>query len=111
MPAPDEVRYLLPDDARELMPARKPRRSAAENWWIASYSALRVGDQTLGADSSQAQQLMDDERVDAQQLREIPAESGDIHRFPVAQAQAPSSMGCWSGLGAKALPKSAPTPN
>ena len=82
VPAPDEVRYLLPDDARELMPARKPRRSAAENWWIASYSALRVGDQTLGADSSQAQQLMDDERVDAQQLREIPAESGDIHRFP-----------------------------
>ncbi|MDR6715162.1 exodeoxyribonuclease V beta subunit [Pseudomonas hunanensis] len=82
VPEADEGRYLIPQDSRELLPARKPRRAAAENWWIASYSALRVGDQTLGADSSQAQQLMDDERVDAQQLREIPAESGDIHRFP-----------------------------
>src|SRR5690606_23567997 len=66
----------------ELLPARKPRRPAAEHWWIASYSALRVGDQTLGADSSQAQQLLDDEQVDAQLLREVPAEGGDIHRFP-----------------------------
>ncbi|CAM3754361.1 RecBCD enzyme subunit RecB [Pseudomonas reidholzensis] len=82
VPEAQDSRYLIPHDARELLPARKPRRPAAEYWWIASYSALRVGDQTLGADSSQAQQLMDDERVDAQQLREIPAESGDIHRFP-----------------------------
>ncbi|MFG0407481.1 exodeoxyribonuclease V subunit beta [Pseudomonas sp. FYR_11] len=80
-PAQPQV-YRMPHAARELLPARKPRRAAAEHWWIASYSALRVGDQTLGADSSQAQQLQDDEVVDVQVLREVPADSGDIHRFP-----------------------------
>lgn len=80
-PAQQQV-YRMPHAARELLPARKPRRAAAEHWWIASYSALRVGDQTLGADSSQAQQLQDDEVVDVQVLREVPADSGDIHRFP-----------------------------
>ncbi|KHL73261.1 exodeoxyribonuclease V subunit beta, partial [Pseudomonas putida] len=34
------------------------------------------------ADSSQAQQLLDDEGIDAQLPREVPADSGDIHRFP-----------------------------
>ncbi|MCO7597123.1 MULTISPECIES: exodeoxyribonuclease V subunit beta [Pseudomonas] len=82
LPEADEQHYRAPHDERELLPARKPRRPAAEHWWIASYSALRVGDQTLGADSSQAQQLLDDEQVDAQLLREVPAEGGDIHRFP-----------------------------
>ncbi|PYC45372.1 exodeoxyribonuclease V subunit beta [Pseudomonas soli] len=74
--------YRTPDSQRELLPPRKPRRAAAEHWWIASYSALRVGDQTLIADSSQAQQLLDDEVLDSQLLREVPAEAGDIHRFP-----------------------------
>lgn len=82
LPEADAQRYHPPHDERELLPARKPRRAAAEHWWIASYSALRVGDQTLSADSSQAQQLLDDEIVDTQALREVPAEGGDIHRFP-----------------------------
>ena len=82
LPGADEQRYLPPQDGHELIAARKPRRAAAENWWIASYSALRVGDQSLAGDSSLAQQLTDDERIDAQQLRDIPAQSGDIHRFP-----------------------------
>ncbi|MNM57968.1 RecBCD enzyme subunit RecB [compost metagenome] len=82
LPLADDQLYRMPHAERELLPARKPRRAAAEHWWIASYSALRVGDQTLGADSSQAQQLLDDEVVDAQVLREVPAEGGDIHRFP-----------------------------
>lgn len=37
---------------------------------------------TLAADSSQAQHLLDDERPDPQQLREVAPGSGDIHRFP-----------------------------
>lgn len=82
LPEADEQCYRAPQDGAEHLPARKPRRAAAEQWWIASYSALRVGDQSLGADSSQAQQLLDDENVDAQRLREVPAENGDIHRFP-----------------------------
>ncbi|MDF0731597.1 exodeoxyribonuclease V subunit beta [Pseudomonas entomophila] len=82
VPEADEQHYRAPRDGAELLPARKPRRAAAEQWWIASYSALRVGDQGFGADSSQAQQLLDDESIDAQSLREVPAEGGDIHRFP-----------------------------
>ncbi|NWC80788.1 exodeoxyribonuclease V subunit beta [Pseudomonas putida] len=82
LPEADEERYRTPHAERELLPARKPRRAAAEHWWIASYSALRVGEQTLGGDSSQAQQLLDDEGIDVQLPREVPADSGDIHRFP-----------------------------
>ncbi|QXI37896.1 exodeoxyribonuclease V subunit beta [Pseudomonas xantholysinigenes] len=82
LPEANEQRYRMPDSQRELLPPRKPRRAAAEHWWIASYSALRLGDQTLVADSSQAQQLLDDDALDSQQLREVPAQAGDIHRFP-----------------------------
>ncbi|WP_313731201.1 exodeoxyribonuclease V subunit beta [Pseudomonas sp.] len=82
LPEADEQRYAPPHATRELLPARKPRRAAAEHWWIASYSALRVGELTLSADSSQAQQLLDDEVVEAQLVREAPADGGDIHRFP-----------------------------
>ncbi|MDD1978363.1 exodeoxyribonuclease V subunit beta [Pseudomonas tussilaginis] len=83
-PEPDEQRYSAPRNQAELLPARQPKRRAAENWWIASYSALRIGEEslTLAADSSQAQQLLDDERPDPQQLREVMPGSGDIHRFP-----------------------------
>ncbi|MDH0629002.1 exodeoxyribonuclease V subunit beta [Pseudomonas mosselii] len=82
LPEVQALCYRTPDSQRELLPPRKPRRAAAEHWWIASYSALRVGDQILVADSSQAQQLLDDEVLDSQSLREVPAEAGDIHRFP-----------------------------
>ncbi|WP_028633353.1 exodeoxyribonuclease V subunit beta [Pseudomonas parafulva] len=82
LPTAEAQHYRMPHAQRELAAARTPRRSAAEHWWIASYSALRIGDQALGADSSQAQQLLDDEWVDATALREVAAGSGDIHRFP-----------------------------
>ncbi|MDR2307563.1 MAG: exodeoxyribonuclease V subunit beta [Paucimonas sp.] len=82
VPEADEACYRVPVGDSELLPPRKPRRAAAEHWWIASYSALRVGDAALGADSSLAQQLLDDEQLDSQSLREVPAETGDIHRFP-----------------------------
>ncbi|TDF81989.1 exodeoxyribonuclease V subunit beta [Pseudomonas sp. H9] len=84
MPEPDEQCYNAPRNQDELLPARQPKRRAAENWWIASYSALRIGEEllSLAEDSSQAQQLLDDERPDPQQLREVMPGSGDIHRFP-----------------------------
>jgi len=64
-----------------------PKRKASENWWIASYSALRIGD-TLGVgsdeapESPQAQKLFDDERLDPQARVEVLAGGADIHRFP-----------------------------
>ncbi|RUP86955.1 exodeoxyribonuclease V subunit beta, partial [Corynebacterium propinquum] len=64
-----------------------PKRKAAENWWIASYSALRIGDSMSAAsleapESPQAQKLFDDERLDPDAPREVVASGGDIHRFP-----------------------------
>ncbi|MBJ9978399.1 exodeoxyribonuclease V subunit beta [Pseudomonas sp. S75] len=82
LPEVEDQQYRAPRQGTQWQAALKPRRSAAEQWWIASYSALRVGDHTLTADSSQAQQLLDDEGLDLQRLREVPAENGDIHRFP-----------------------------
>ncbi|QCI14750.1 exodeoxyribonuclease V subunit beta [Pseudomonas putida] len=82
LPEADEQAYRAPRGERDLVPARKPRRAASEHWWIASYSALRVGEQTLGADSSQAQQLLDDETVEVPLPRQVVADSGDMHRFP-----------------------------
>nr|BFE91683.1 hypothetical protein GCM10020185_22190 [Pseudomonas brassicacearum subsp. brassicacearum] len=64
-----------------------PLRKASENWWIASYSALRISESlSEGSDtapeSPQAQKLFDDERLDPDAPRETIAIGGDIHRFP-----------------------------
>ncbi|WP_412460766.1 exodeoxyribonuclease V subunit beta [Pseudomonas sp. SC11] len=82
LPEVDDQVYQAPRHGTQWRAALKPRRAATEQWWIASYSALRVGDQNVLADSSQAQQLLDDESIDPQLLREVPPENGDIHRFP-----------------------------
>ncbi len=84
LPDADEQLYVAPRQTAELLPARQPKRRAAENWWIASYSALRIGEDAidLSADVPQAQQLLDDERPDPNALREVAATAGDMHRFP-----------------------------
>ncbi|VVN97934.1 exodeoxyribonuclease V subunit beta [Pseudomonas fluorescens] len=74
------------NEARLLAPLI-PKRKAAENWWIASYSALRIGERmSAGSDeapeSPQAQKLFDDERLDPDAPREVIASGGDIHHFP-----------------------------
>jgi exodeoxyribonuclease V beta subunit len=84
-PVPDDDRqhFVAPRNEARLRQPRQPRRRAAENWWIASYSALRISDASPQApESPQAQKLFDDERLDPQAAREVPATSGDIHRFP-----------------------------
>ncbi|MCU1731664.1 MULTISPECIES: exodeoxyribonuclease V subunit beta [unclassified Pseudomonas] len=84
LPEANEQLYVAPRQTAELLAAREPKRRAAENWWIASYSALRIGEDALelDADVPQAQQLLDDERPDPNALREVAAIAGDIHRFP-----------------------------
>ncbi|WP_295476660.1 exodeoxyribonuclease V subunit beta [uncultured Pseudomonas sp.] len=67
--------------------ALSARRKAAEHWWIASYSALRLGDgMVAGSDSAPdtplAQKLFDDDRPDPQAAREPVPGVSDIHRFP-----------------------------
>lgn len=84
--ATDDCFHPPRNEARLLAPLI-PKRKAAENWWIASYSALRIGERmSAGSDeapeSPQAQKLFDDERLDPDAPREVIASGGDIHHFP-----------------------------
>ncbi|AKA26799.1 exodeoxyribonuclease V subunit beta [Pseudomonas chlororaphis] len=87
LPNPSGMRFHPPRNDATLLAPLEPKRRAAENWWIASYSALRISD-TLGAgnteapESPQAQKLFDDERLDPDAPREVMASGADIHRFP-----------------------------
>ncbi len=83
LPEPDDLHFIAPVSTAALRGELLPTRKAAENWWIASYSALRISDEVVGApDSAQAQKLYDDERLDPLAPREVQASSGDIHCFP-----------------------------
>jgi exodeoxyribonuclease V beta subunit len=86
LPAPTAETFSPPRNDATLLKPRQPKRRAAENWWIASYSALRIGDSLSDGDESpdspQAQKLFDDERLDPDAPREVLVSGGDIHRFP-----------------------------
>jgi exodeoxyribonuclease V beta subunit len=87
MPQPTDEHYRPPRNDAVLSATLLPKRKASENWWIASYSALRISDVlSVGSDeapdSPQAQKLFDDERLDPDAPREIIAGGADIHRFP-----------------------------
>ncbi|WP_323168092.1 exodeoxyribonuclease V subunit beta [Pseudomonas atacamensis] len=87
MPQPTDEHYQPPRNEAVLRATLRPKRKASENWWIASYSALRISDVlSVGSDeapdSPQAQKLFDDERLDPDAPREIISGGADIHRFP-----------------------------
>ncbi|MBC3364513.1 exodeoxyribonuclease V subunit beta [Pseudomonas sp. SWRI154] len=87
MPQPSAEHYRPARNDALLLEPLLPERKASENWWIASYSALRFGDSlNAGSDTApenpQAQKLFDDERLDPDAPREAVAAGGDIHRFP-----------------------------
>ncbi|QXI15057.1 exodeoxyribonuclease V subunit beta [Pseudomonas hamedanensis] len=87
MPPPTDEHYQPARSEAVLSATLLPKRKASENWWIASYSALRISDilssgSDEAPDSPQAQKLFDDERLDPDAPREIMAGGADIHRFP-----------------------------
>jgi len=87
MPQANDERYRPARNDAVLLQPLLVLRKASENWWIASYSALRFGESlNAGGDTSpedpQAQKLFDDERLDPDAPRETVAAGGDIHRFP-----------------------------
>ncbi|AKV06526.1 exodeoxyribonuclease V subunit beta [Pseudomonas fluorescens NCIMB 11764] len=87
MPEKTDEHYHPPQNDASLLAPLIPKRKASENWWIASYSALRIGDSlSVGSDEApenpQAQKLFDDERLDPEAPREVIAGGADIHRFP-----------------------------
>ena len=85
VPAADAAHFYPPLNQATLLEPLIPGRRAAENWWIASYSALRIGGSLSPAEapeSALAQKLSDDERLDPEAPREVLLSGGDIHRFP-----------------------------
>ena len=87
MPEATSELYHPPRNEATLLAPLIPKRKASENWWIASYSALRIGDSmSVGSDEApenpQAQKLFDDERLDPEAPREVATGGADIHRFP-----------------------------
>ncbi|MDB6443251.1 exodeoxyribonuclease V subunit beta [Pseudomonas sp. 21TX0197] len=87
MPLATDEHYQPPRSEAVLREPLKPARKASENWWIASYSALRIGESlSAGSDAApedpQAQKLFDDERLDPEAPRAVAVAGGDIHRFP-----------------------------
>ncbi|WP_236193387.1 exodeoxyribonuclease V subunit beta [Pseudomonas glycinae] len=87
MPEATSEVYQPPRNEAKLRATLLPSRRASENWWIASYSALRISDvlsvgNDEAPDSPQAQKLFDDERLDPEAQREIITGGADIHRFP-----------------------------
>jgi exodeoxyribonuclease V beta subunit len=115
LPAPTAETFTAPRSEAALSKPRMPRRSARENWWIASYSALRIGDSITDSgdqspDSPQAQKLYDDERLDPQAPREVLVSGGDIHRFPRGPNPGTFLHGLleWAGMEGFALAASDP---
>ncbi|MFC6335630.1 exodeoxyribonuclease V subunit beta [Pseudomonas sp. CCM 7891] len=87
MPELETITFHPPRNEAVLLAPLLPKRKAAENWWIASYSALRIGENMSAAsleapENPQAQKLFDDERLDPDAPREVAVSGGDIHRFP-----------------------------
>ncbi|MBV6754599.1 exodeoxyribonuclease V subunit beta [Pseudomonas chlororaphis] len=87
MPTVTAEAFQPPRNEAILLAPRLPKRSASEYWWIASYSALRIGeaqsaDTDEAPESPQAQKLFDDERLDPAAPRDLVPSGSDIHRFP-----------------------------
>lgn len=111
VPPAGEAHFYPPLNEATLLEPLIPSRRAAENWWIASYSALRIGDSLSPAEapeSALAQKLSDDERLDPDAPREVLLSGGDIHRFPRGPNPGTFLHGLleWSGSeGFKATPE------
>lgn len=92
-PTDDFLTVALPEDRAPQV--RRPIRSAAENWWIASYSALRIadklppgddawaqgGDGDLSPETPEGQKVFDDDTFSGEDITASSSAIG-LHRFP-----------------------------
>jgi exodeoxyribonuclease V beta subunit len=90
VPQAGEQRYRAQDDEQFVPSWRTPARRAAEHWWIASYSALRLDEdapatvsryEDAAPDSPAMQNAGDDESSELA-LPPLPASAQGLHRFP-----------------------------
>ncbi|PKM24295.1 MAG: exodeoxyribonuclease V subunit beta, partial [Gammaproteobacteria bacterium HGW-Gammaproteobacteria-12] len=90
VPSASEQRYRMIEDGQFEPHWRTPIRRAAEHWWIASYSALRLDEdapsqvsrhEDAAPDSPAMQNAIDDEDP-LLALAPLPASAQGLHRFP-----------------------------
>jgi len=90
VPTASEQRYRMIEDEQFEPRWRTPSRRAAEHWWIASYSALRLDEdapsqasrhEDAAPDSPAMQNAIDDEDP-LLALAPLPASAQGLHRFP-----------------------------
>ncbi|UFQ99457.1 exodeoxyribonuclease V subunit beta [Pseudomonas wenzhouensis] len=90
VPPISEQRYRMIEDEQFEPHWRTPVRRAAEHWWIASYSALRLDEdapsqvsrhEDAAPDSPAMQNAIDDENP-LLALAPLPASAQGLHRFP-----------------------------
>ncbi|CAM4036148.1 exodeoxyribonuclease V subunit beta [Ectopseudomonas alcaliphila] len=90
VPPASEQRYRMIEDGQFEPHWRTPIRRAAEHWWIASYSALRLDEdapsqvsrhEDAAPDSPAMQNAIDDEDP-LLALAPLPASAQGLHRFP-----------------------------
>ncbi|GLZ88089.1 RecBCD enzyme subunit RecB [Metapseudomonas resinovorans] len=92
LPTPDatEQRYEALEEGQFEPHWRTPERRAAEHWWIASYSALRLDEGSLSTPSrhddaapdSAAMQNSSDDEIPGLAQAPLPASAQGLHRFP-----------------------------
>jgi exodeoxyribonuclease V beta subunit len=90
VPPASEQRYRMIEEGQFALHWRTPARRAAEHWWIASYSALRLDEdapsqvsrhEDAAPDSPAMQNAIDDEDP-LLALAPLPASAQGLHRFP-----------------------------
>ncbi|MCL7940465.1 exodeoxyribonuclease V subunit beta [Halomonas sp. ATCH28] len=98
VPAPEPDALVVPAEANgeALREALTPARRAREHWWIASYSALRLGGERIGGEEEPETALFMEEpetalEATAREMRDEPSDQaqsaqpvsdGSLHPFP-----------------------------
>ncbi len=89
-PAPASRDLIVPAETHDdvLREALTPNRRAREHWWIASYSALRLGGERIGEGGEAPETALE---ATAREMRDepqdpprttLPVSDGSLHRFP-----------------------------
>ncbi|MFP4263714.1 MAG: exodeoxyribonuclease V subunit beta [Halomonas sp.] len=127
-PAPEPNDLMVPPETRDeaLREALTPARRAREHWWIASYSALRLGGERIGGErigggeeepalledpetalfaepetalEATAREMHDEPSDPAQAI--LPVSDGSLHRFPRGPAAGTFLHGLLEWAGAE----------
>jgi len=122
-PAPEPSDLMVPMEANgeSLREALTPARRAREHWWIASYSALRLGGESIGGERicggeeepetalEATAREMRDEPSDPASVP-LPVSDASLHRFPRGPAAGTFLHGLLEWAGAEGFARLAAEP-